>query len=172
MGEPIASNMKPNLGKVVSMTFTAQEHPYSLDRCMAVVGQQPFTGSENPNLHLPTFLEVCGTFQLANMTPDKIKVRLFPLSLVGHPKQWYHALPPATRTAWTTVTTEFLAKYFPPGKTQVLKNKILRFTQRADENIGEALERFREYKEACPHHGLEEWELVERFYTVLNPLSC
>lgn len=88
------------------------------------------------------------------MDANKVKVWLFPLSLIRHPKQWYHALPLLTKTTWATLAVEFIAKYFPLGRTQTLKNKILGFTQRADENVGEALDRFCEYKDDFQHHGL------------------
>jgi hypothetical protein len=36
-----------------------------------------------------------------------------------------------------------------------------------DETIIEAWEHLQEYISACPHHGMEEWFIIQRFYDVL-----
>ena len=92
------------------------------------MAQQPFIGLEDPNQHLQCFLEVCSTFKVAGLIEDQARVWLFPFSLVSRTKQWYNNLENTVKTTWETLAVAFLAKYFPPGKTQALKNKILGFT--------------------------------------------
>jgi hypothetical protein len=58
----------------------------------------------------------------------------------------------------------FLAKFFPLGKTNALWNKISRFQQLLDETIAKAWERLQDYISACPHHGMEEWFIIQSFY--------
>ena len=50
------------------------------------------------------------------------------------------------------------------GKTNASRNKISSFQQLADESIPEAWERMQEYVSACPHHGMEDWLLIQNFY--------
>ena len=50
------------------------------------------------------------------------------------------------------------------GKTNALRNKISSFQQQVDESIPEALDRMQEYVTACPHHGMEDWLLIQNFY--------
>lgn len=45
-----------------------------------------FTTKEDTNLHLQQFLEICGTFQVKDITKSNIRIRLFP-SLVGKAEQ-------------------------------------------------------------------------------------
>jgi hypothetical protein len=58
----------------------------------------------------------------------------------------------------------FLAKFSPLGKTNALRNKISRFQQLTDETITEAWEHLQDYISACPHHGKEEWFIIQSFY--------
>jgi len=57
------------------------------------------------------------------------------------------------------------------GKTNALCNKISSFQQLADESIPEAWERMQEYVSTCPHHGMEDWLLIQNFYLGLVPLD-
>ncbi len=44
-------------------------------------------------------------------------------------KDHQNGLENPAKTVWNMLTSEFLANYFLPGKTQDLKNKILGYTQ-------------------------------------------
>lgn len=44
---------------------------------MGIVVQQPFTCSEDPNMHLQNFLEVCSTFQLQHLGEDETKGQIW-----------------------------------------------------------------------------------------------
>jgi len=39
------------------------------------------------------------------------------------------------------------------------------------EPIPEAWERLQEYIQACPHHGMENWLVLQNFYNGLTPMS-
>ena len=65
----------------------------------------------------------------------------------------------------------FLAKFFPMGKTNALRGQISNFQQNAMESILEAWERLQDYIQACPHHGIENWLVLQFFYDGLIPMS-
>ena len=65
---------------------------------------------------------------------------------------------------WDLCLTAFLAKFFPTAKTNALLGKISSFQQQHDESFTEAWERFQNYIEDYPHHGIEEWLLMQTFY--------
>ena len=115
-------------------------------------------------------MEICGTFTIKGITQEAIRLRLFPFSLLGKAKQWFYTDRNAVDT-WDKCSNAFLAKFFPMGKTNALRNKISSFTQQAEESIPEAWERLQEYVAACPHHGMEDWLLIQNFYHGLTPLS-
>jgi hypothetical protein len=78
-------------------------------------------------------------------------------------KQWLYSNKEAVST-WRKCSNAFLAKYFPLGKTNALRNKISTFQQLTDETIAEAWEHLHDYISACPHHGMEEWFIIQSFY--------
>jgi hypothetical protein len=50
------------------------------------------------------------------------------------------------------------------GKTNALRNKISGFQQLTDETMDRAWEHLQDYISACPHHGMEEWFIIQSFY--------
>ena len=103
-------------------------------------------------------------------TPDVIRLRLFPFSLVGKAKRWFYQDKEAV-TTWAKCSTAFLAKFFPISKTNALRGRIASFQQNASKTIPEAWERLQEYILSCPHHGMENWMVLQNFYNGLTPMS-
>jgi hypothetical protein len=67
-------------------------------------------------------------------------------------------------STWERCSNAFLAKFFLLGKTNALRNKISGFQQLTDETITEAWECLQDYFSTCPHHGVEEWFIIQSFY--------
>nr|AAT76351.1 hypothetical protein [Oryza sativa Japonica Group]ABF97271.1 Zinc knuckle family protein [Oryza sativa Japonica Group] len=57
------------------------------------------------------------------------------------------------------------------GKTDALCGRISSFQQTRDESIPEAWELLQEYVAACPHHGMDDWLILQNFYNRLTPMS-
>ena len=98
---------------------------------------------------------------------DVVRLRLFLFSLLGKAKTWFYSNKEAFST-WEACSNAFLAKYFPVGKTNALRNRISGIQQLPNETIPEAWERLQEYIQACPHHGMEEWLIIHNFFHDLN----
>jgi hypothetical protein len=88
---------------------------------------------------------------------------LFPFSLLGKVKRWFYSNMEAVST-WEKCSNALLTKFFPLGKTNALRNKISGFQQLTNETISEAWEHLQDYVSACPHHGMEEWFIIQSFY--------
>ncbi|KAJ0513385.1 putative nucleotidyltransferase, Ribonuclease H [Helianthus annuus] len=119
---------------------------------------------EDPHAHLTRFGRVCSTFRLTGVTEEAIHLRLFPFSLTDQAAIWLDSLPQGAITTWNDLQSKFLQKYFPPAKTARLRNLIYAFTEQPGESFYETWDRFKALLNKCPHHGLEEWRVVEKFY--------
>ena len=72
--------------------------------------------SENQNMHLTNFIEVCDTVKYNGVTEKALRLRLFPLSLGDRVKHWLTSQPPDSITSWNDLVQKFLTKFFPPMK--------------------------------------------------------
>ena len=72
---------------------------------------------------------------------------------------------------WDKCAKAFLSKFFPTGKTNALRGRISNFQQASNESIPEAWERLQEYILACPHHGMDNWLILQNFYNGLTQSS-
>ena len=120
-----------------------------------MVQASPFCGkaSEDTNARLQNFLEVSSIINPKGTTMDNIRLRLFPLSLLGKAKTWFYTFKKEFDT-WDACSNAFLVKYFPVDKTNALWNMISSFQQLQDEKVSKAWERLQEYTAACSHHGI------------------
>ena len=56
-------------------------------------------------------------------------------------------------------------------KTKAIRGRISSFQQQSDEMIPKAWKRLQEYIRACPHHGIEDWPLIQGFYPGLTGVA-
>ncbi|KAI4353655.1 hypothetical protein L6164_002587 [Bauhinia variegata] len=94
---------------------------------------------------------------------EAIKLRLFSFSLRDGARRWLNSLPPGSVESWELLARKFSNKYFPPSKIAKLWTKIVNFTQFDRESLYDAWERFEELFKKCPHHGMQDW-LVMQWY--------
>ncbi|KAJ9556630.1 hypothetical protein OSB04_011244 [Centaurea solstitialis] len=129
--------------------------------------QNQFGGAptEDPHGHLRTFERICNTFKINGVTDDALKLRLFGFSLKGRAQTWEENFPSNQITTWAQMTTAFLDKFFPPGRTAQLMADITYFAQWDQETLYEAWERYKDMLKECPHHGLQDWT----FFGGLHP---
>ena len=62
---------------------------------LSAVQQNQFSGSptEDPNLHLSVFLQYADTVKANGVSPEAIRLRLFPFSLRDRARAWLQSLP-------------------------------------------------------------------------------
>ncbi|CAN6328638.1 unnamed protein product [Urochloa humidicola] len=140
----------PNVADLPIFKLAEVGSPFQIKASIIeMVQDNPFTGKEDPNLHLRSFLQLCNTFKIEGVDDNQLRARLFPYSLTDKALQWFYTLE----------------------KTQTLHSRITSFAQSTTETITEAFERFNDYVLACPHHRYSQAGLVMKFYGGLQALS-
>ncbi|PNX70015.1 hypothetical protein L195_g057035, partial [Trifolium pratense] len=83
---------------------------------LSAVQQNQFSGNptDDPNLHLSIFLQYADTVKANGVSPEAIRLRLFPFSLRDRARAWLQSLPSNSVTLWDELKKVFLARYFPP----------------------------------------------------------
>ncbi|GJZ27468.1 reverse transcriptase domain-containing protein [Tanacetum coccineum] len=157
-------------GEAIAIPEINADHFKIKTNLLQLVQASPFHGFErdNPHTHINNFKRITSTLRFRDVSNDVIKLMMFPYSLEGAARIWYDKEPPNSILTWEDLVTKFVNQFFSPSKTTNLKNEISRFTQKLDETFGEAWERFKEMRRACPHHGFLELTQIDTFYNGLN----
>ncbi|KAM6568680.1 hypothetical protein CsatB_016665 [Cannabis sativa] len=138
---------------------------------LQTVGQFGGSPTEDPHLHIRSFLEVSDSFKLQGVSEEALRLKLFPFSLRDRARAWLNTLPPDSVTNWNDLAEKFLRKYFPPTRNAKFRSEIMSFQQLEDETASDAWERFKELLRKCPHHGIPHCIQLETFYNGLNAAS-
>jgi hypothetical protein len=74
----------PDIIDLPILNLTEIRRPFEIKTStIRMVQHSPFTGKEDPNLHLQAFIQLCQTFNMHGVTQDQMRARLFPFSLLG-----------------------------------------------------------------------------------------
>nr|XP_009618246.1 uncharacterized protein LOC104110448 [Nicotiana tomentosiformis] len=101
---------------------------------------------EDPQQHILNFLEISDTYITNGVTPDYVRLTLFPFSLLGEAKRWLKMKPTNSITSWNDLARKFLARFLPS-----------------------AWERFKGLLRVCPHHNKTNEVLAYIFIEGLHP---
>ncbi|XP_062085843.1 uncharacterized protein LOC133791950 [Humulus lupulus] len=135
---------------------------------LQTVGQFSGLPTEDPHLHIRSFLEVSDSFKLQGVSEEALRLKLFPFSLRDRARSRLNTLPSDSVTNWNDLVEKFLRKYFPPTRNAKFRSEIMSFQQMEDESTNDAWERFKELLRKCPHHGIPHCIQLETFYNGLN----
>ncbi|CAM8971795.1 unnamed protein product [Rhodiola kirilowii] len=131
-----------------------------------MVENNQFSGriNEDPHQHLKRFVQMCNTVKTNGVPSESYYLRLFPFSLSDKASRWLDSHAEGTFTTWNRLAEAFLQQYFPPSKTAHFRNKIISFRSIDGETLYDAWERYKELTRMCPHHNLEQWQIIDTFY--------
>nr|GEY57824.1 hypothetical protein [Tanacetum cinerariifolium] len=172
MNSPIATSEKEpaGYGEAIVVLEINADHYEIKTNLLQLVQANPYHSfeRENPHTHINNFKRITSTLKFRDVPNDVITLMMFSYSLKGNARVWYDKEPPNSILTWEDLVNKFVNQFFPPLKTNHLKNKISRFTQIFEETFGEAWERFKKMLRACSHHGFTELAQIDTFYNGLN----
>ncbi|GJV86776.1 hypothetical protein Tco_1530714 [Tanacetum coccineum] len=67
--------------------------------------------------HIEYYLKIIDPIKLPNVDHDKIRVVVFPISLVGGARRWFDGIEESI-TCWVDLTANFFGKYYPPSRIE------------------------------------------------------
>ena len=124
--------------------------------------------SENPYSFMRDFEDVCSAFLSTGAPLYIICMVLLPFSLKEKAKIWFHSLAPNSIFTWEDMRDEFLNKFFPPARPNVLMRAIQNFSKKSSEPFAIVWERYKDILHALPHHGLDVGQIVAYFHRGLS----
>ena len=94
---------------------------------ITMVQQHQLTGhpTKDPNEHLGRFLKMGNTVKLNGVTPEVIKLHLFPFSLRDIVSTWYESLPYGSVDTWEELVEAYLGRFFPLSLTSERRREII-----------------------------------------------
>ncbi|KAK1258220.1 hypothetical protein QJS04_geneDACA023240 [Acorus gramineus] len=93
--------------------------------------------SEQPYIHLNTFLTICQTFKNQNLDEEGAKLRLFPMTLEDHAAAWLYSLSTNSISTWEQLSRKFMTKFYPLTKTEKIKDAIRTLRGRAEDEFSQ-----------------------------------
>ncbi|GJZ29345.1 hypothetical protein Tco_0573992 [Tanacetum coccineum] len=84
------------------------------------------TNGEDAVEHIEYFLKIVDPIDLPNVNQDKLRVVVFPISLVGDAWRWFDGIK-GSITSWVDLTGNFFRKYYPPSRTGRINNPIIKW---------------------------------------------
>lgn len=102
------------------------------------------------------------------MTPQTLKWKLFPFSLMVAVKKWYSTSVRSMERSWEVLKEIFSLTFFPMSRVVTLRLKILSFKQLEKESLGAAWARFTNSLASGPDLGIPEPILLQHFIMGLD----
>ena len=124
--------------------------------------------SENPYSFMRDFEDVCSAFLSTGSPIHIICLVLFPFSIKEKAKIWFHSFAPNSIFTWEDMQNEFLNKFFPPARTNVLMRAIQNVSEKPGEPFAAVWERYKDLLHAIPHHGLDVGQICAYFHQGLS----
>ena len=122
----------------------------------------PYDGTTHPNFHLIFVDEVCELFQLADLSRDEVKKKVFPLFLEGKALMWYRLLDNIESWDWNRLKLEFHQKFYPMHLVHHDCNYIYNLWPHKGESTAQAWGRLKSMMHTCPNHELPREMIIQK----------
>ncbi|GJV80803.1 hypothetical protein Tco_1516673 [Tanacetum coccineum] len=84
------------------------------------------TNGEDAVEHIEYFLKIVDPIDLPNVNQDKLRIVVFPISLVRNAWRWFDEIK-GSITSWIDLTAKFFGKYYLPSRTSKINTPIIKW---------------------------------------------
>ncbi|GKD77039.1 hypothetical protein Tco_1339660 [Tanacetum coccineum] len=101
-------------GKIVKKSFLEQ-----IGTFLIKIRDNAFSGTNGEDAieHIEKFLEVVGLLKILNVSDDRFRLSVFPISLTSASSDWFKEECIGLITSWEYLTEKFFGKFYPPSRT-------------------------------------------------------
>lgn len=130
-----------------------------------LVGQTLYCGlpHEHPVDHLERFDDLISAIKGEGVSENYLLCKLFKYSFAGEASHWLKQLPPGSLISWADIKKKFMCNFFDEACAEDLRSKITTYIQEPTDSFRSSWIRFKSYQRDCPHHGLNEVQLLSTF---------
>nr|GEV24467.1 hypothetical protein [Tanacetum cinerariifolium] len=121
--------------------------------------------------HVERVLDIVNLFNIPEVSPDAVMLRVFPITLSGSAKRWVDRLPPGTVNSLDLLKNAFIQRYCPPLKTVKQLEEIRNFKQEGYETLYQAWERYNDLLYKCTTHDINSHQKVNIYYNGLGTMN-
>ncbi|GJV46629.1 hypothetical protein Tco_1431165 [Tanacetum coccineum] len=82
------------------------------------------TNRKDADEHIEYYLKNINPIKLPNVDHDKLRIVVFPISLVGGARRWFGKTKESI-TCWVNLTANFFGKYYPPSRIERINTPII-----------------------------------------------
>jgi hypothetical protein len=107
-------------------------------------------------------------FQCAGISINRVKRKLFSLSLKGRAAEWYKTLKDGRPVGWEEMVPLFYSKFYPSIEVYKDRNYIYNFHPHEGESIAQAWGRLKSLMLKYPIHDLPRNIVINNFYARLS----
>jgi hypothetical protein len=125
-------------------------------------------GTVHPGDHLLFIHKLCELFKCAGISMNRVKKKLFSLSLKGRAAEWYKTLKDGRPIEWKEIVPLFYSKFYPSSEVYKDRNYIYNFHPHEGESIAQAWGRLKLLMHKCPTHDLPRNIIIDNFYARLS----
>jgi hypothetical protein len=125
-------------------------------------------GTVHPSDHLLFIHELCELFKCASISMNRVKRKLFSLSLKGRAAEWYETLKDDQPIGWEEIVPLFYSKFYPSSEVHKDRNYIYNFHPHDGESIAQAWRRLKSLMLKYPIHDLPRNIVINNFYARLS----
>ena len=117
---------------------------------------------KNTYTYLEELVGKCYLYHIPGVSNEILKMKVFPQTLKDRAKDWF-VNSGLKFESWDEKKDYFLKKFYSSRNTRIFRQAIQGYRQ-VDEAFIEAWERFQDLTRKCPHHGFDNWKLINIFY--------